>query len=128
MGCGFSKENDRNAAGLVGGHLPDHTSEVFTAAEMVTGGGVTSRIELSLSAQGLKDKDINSKSDPFCVVYMRSATAKEWTEVGRTEIIANHLNPDWVTRIMIYYHFEEIQHIKFAVYDCDTSFNSSEEH
>jgi hypothetical protein len=126
MGCGFSKENDRNAAGLVGGHLADHTGEVFTAAEMVTGGGVTSRIELSLSAQGLKDKDINSKSDPFCVVYMRSATAKEWTEVGRTEIIANHLNPDWVTRIMIYYHFEEIQHIKFAVYDCDTSFNSSE--
>ena len=51
MGCTGSKENDRNAAGLVGGHTLDHADDVFTAAEMVTGGGVTSRIELSLSAK-----------------------------------------------------------------------------
>ena len=126
MGCVSAKENDRNAAGLGMNENEHHDAEVFQMAEMITGGGATSRIELSLSAQQLKDKDINSKSDPFCVVYMRGALETNWKEVGRTEIVANHLHPEWVTRVNIYYHFEEIQHIKFAVYDCDTSFHSSD--
>lgn len=126
MGCMSSKENDRNAAGLEIHESEKNDAEVFQMAQMVTGGGVTSRIELSLSAQCLKDKDISSKSDPFCIVYMKGPLDNDWKEVGRTEIVANHLHPEWVTRINIYYHFEEIQLIKFAVYDVDTSFHSSD--
>lgn len=53
MGCVMGKENDKNATGL--NFKQDHIDqlETFTAAEMISG-GVTSRIELSISAQNLK--------------------------------------------------------------------------
>ena len=86
----------RNAAGIaVKGGEDFHTDEAFQAAELVTGGGVTSRIELSLSAQGLKNKDILSKSDPFAVVYLKGPKDADFIEVGRTEIVANNLDPTW---------------------------------
>ena len=94
MGCISSKENDKNSTGLDFSKTDAETAEAFAAAELITGGGVTSRIELSISAQGLKDKDIMSKSDPFCVVSLKNAKGA-WEEIGRTEIIANNLNPNW---------------------------------
>jgi len=62
---------------------------------MIFGGGVTSRIEISLSAQGLKNKDMMSLSDPFAVVYLKGPKDADFIEIGRTEIIANTLSPTW---------------------------------
>uniref|UniRef100_A0A1I7XM86 C2 domain-containing protein n=1 Tax=Heterorhabditis bacteriophora TaxID=37862 RepID=A0A1I7XM86_HETBA len=52
----------------------------------------SARIILTMSARNLKDTDINSVSDPFCVVYASYSTAriKHWKDIGRTE--ASDLN------------------------------------
>ena len=52
MGCLSSKELDTNATGLSSKASEIERAEAFSAAELITGGGVTSRIELSISAQG----------------------------------------------------------------------------
>lgn len=39
-----------------------------------------------------------------------------WEEIGRTEAITNTLNPDWATKICMYYNFEEQQRLQFEMY------------
>jgi len=76
-------------------------------------------VELSVSCKGLLDRDILSKSDPVCVLYMKNRT--EWTEFARTERIKNSLDPSWQKKIIIDYRFEERQLLKFLIYDKDNS-------
>ena len=63
--------------------------------------------------------DVLSKSDPMCVVWIESRDQNGWTEHSRTEVIKNSLNPEFSTQICIEYHFEELQKMKFAIYDVD---------
>ena len=42
-----------------------------------------------------------------------------WEEVGRTEIIEDSLNPEFVTPIELVYYFEENQKFKIVAYDAD---------
>lgn len=53
------------------------------------------------------------------VVFEKSITDKCWRELDRTEVIQNTLNPDFVKKIVMEYHFEEQQRLNFAVYDVD---------
>ncbi|GLT95360.1 hypothetical protein SLE2022_130460 [Rubroshorea leprosula] len=80
-------------------------------------------LELTLSASNLCDRDITSKSDPMAVLY---AKKKDGTleEVGRTEVILNSLNPAWIEKISIAYHFEMVQPLVFHVYDVDTKYHN----
>ncbi|VVC25773.1 Hypothetical protein CINCED_3A006086 [Cinara cedri] len=80
----------------------------------------TSEIELSLSCRNLLDCDVFSKSDPMCVVYMKTPESFKWNEICRTECINNSLNPDFVTKAHILYRFEVQQLIKLEVYDIDS--------
>ena len=75
-------------------------------------------IEISVACQKLADMDITSKSDPVCVMFMKSKD--NWIEIGRTERLKNNLNPVWVQKFVVDYHFEERQLIKFEVYDWDS--------
>lgn len=63
--------------------------------------------------------DITSKSDPMCVVYLKDSYSDRYFEVGRTEVIKNTTNPDFVRAIPIMYNFEEHQKLRFDVYDSD---------
>jgi hypothetical protein len=45
------------------------------------------RVVLSFSANGLKDLDVLSKSDPQLFLYVCSPVQPSWAEVGRTEKI-----------------------------------------
>ena len=56
---------------------------------MTTGAGVslypglpTTTLQLSLSAKGLPKKDTLSKSDPVCILYVKSKD--EWIEAGES--------------------------------------------
>ena len=40
-------------------------------------------------------------------------------QYGRTEALKNTLNPKFTTTIEMDYRFEEVQHLRFAVYDID---------
>ncbi|KAH9363693.1 hypothetical protein HPB48_002028 [Haemaphysalis longicornis] len=78
------------------------------------------KVEISVSCRQLKDMDFFSKSDPMCVLFMRESDSDRWREVGRTETIDNCLNPDFVTKFIVDYYFEERQQLMFKVYDIDS--------
>ncbi|KAF8038956.1 hypothetical protein BT93_B1495 [Corymbia citriodora subsp. variegata] len=82
-----------------------------------------SQIELSLSASKLRDRDVMSKSDPMAVVYLRKRDGM-LGELGRTEVILNSLDPSWIEKISLAYHFETVQHLVFHVYDVDTKYHN----
>lgn len=45
----------------------------------------TASVELSMKCTGLSDKDLLSKSDPVCVLFLKKNG--QWYEIGRTEVI-----------------------------------------
>uniref|UniRef100_A0A3P8NTN6 Copine 8 n=1 Tax=Astatotilapia calliptera TaxID=8154 RepID=A0A3P8NTN6_ASTCA len=68
----------------------------------------------------LLDRDTFSKSDPICVLYTQAMGNREWREFGRTEVIDNTLNPDFVRKFILDYFFEERQNLRFDLYDVDS--------
>ncbi|XP_020494441.1 copine-8 isoform X2 [Labrus bergylta] len=78
------------------------------------------KVEITVSCRNLLDLDTFSKSDPICVLYTQAMGNKEWREFGRTEVIDNTLNPDFVQKFMLDYFFEERQNIRFDLYDVDS--------
>ncbi|XP_052192155.1 protein BONZAI 3 [Diospyros lotus] len=81
------------------------------------------QIELSLSASKLLDRDIASKSDPMAVVYMKNRDGT-LEELGRTEVIMNCLEPEWIEKINVTYQFEIVQPLVFHIYDVDTRYHN----
>ena len=87
-----------------------------------------------MECSDLPRMDVMSKSDPFIVAYEMNS-AKEWIELGRTEVIVNSQaflllsclksSPAFVKKIFLTYKFEEIQKLRFVVYDADTEGDSS---
>lgn len=77
--------------------------------------------------RNLCDTGVLSKSDPrvffhsdlililVVVVFEKSFPDNQWVELDRTEIIHNHLNPDFAKKIVMEYHFEEQQRLNFVV-------------
>ncbi|KAF7668284.1 hypothetical protein LDENG_00021490 [Lucifuga dentata] len=74
----------------------------------------------NLFDRNLLDRDTFSKSDPICVLYTQGMGNKEWREFGRTEVIDNTLNPDFVRKFILDYFFEERQNLRFDLYDVDS--------
>ncbi|KAJ7945613.1 Protein BONZAI like [Quillaja saponaria] len=87
--------------------------------------GLFSQIELSFAASGLRDRDVVSKSDPMMVIYTKGRNGA-LEEVGRTEVVLNTLDPTWITKHILTYHFEVVQILVFRVYDVDTQFHNVE--
>ncbi|KAJ4933797.1 hypothetical protein JOQ06_006608, partial [Pogonophryne albipinna] len=73
-----------------------------------------------LCCRNLLDRDTFSKSDPLLVLYTQGAECKQWREFGRTEVIDNTLNPDFIRKYILDYFFEEKQNLRFDVYDIDS--------
>ncbi len=74
---------------------------------------LSNKVELSFSCRNLADLDTFSKSDPQVHVLIKDSRASQYYLVGKTEMIKNNLNPDFVTTIKIDYYFEKEQFIKF---------------
>uniref|UniRef100_A0A674N104 Copine family member 9 n=1 Tax=Takifugu rubripes TaxID=31033 RepID=A0A674N104_TAKRU len=53
---------------------------------------------------------------------------KEWREFGRTEVIDNTLNPDFVRKFVLDFFFEEKQNLRFDVYNVDTKSSNFSKH
>lgn len=84
--------------------------------------GLFSQIELSLSASNLPDRDVLSKSDPMVVIYGKGRDGV-LKELGRTEVVLNSLNPKWIGKHTVAYHFEVVQTLLFRVYDVDSQWH-----
>eukprot|EP01133_Synstelium_polycarpum_P008013 gene8013-9414_t len=78
-----------------------------------------SKVELSFSCRELKNYDAFSKSDPQIYVYNQAIGQREWILAGRTEKVPNDLNPTFLSTVVVDYHFENVQHLKFIVVDVD---------
>ena len=102
-----------------GGAPPPYTS-AGGPTNLQTFENPVQQVELKISCRNLVDMDIFSKSDPFVVVYTKSNVKSEWREIGRTEVIMDNLNPDFVKSFKLDYFFEEQQYLKFDVYDLDS--------
>ncbi|KAL4656776.1 copine-8-like isoform X1 [Arapaima gigas] len=86
------------------------------------------KVEISVSCRNLLDMDTFSKSDPICVLYTQGLGSKEWREFGRTEVIDNTLNPDFVRKFILDYFFEERQNLRFDLYDVDSKSTNLSKH
>ncbi|RWS30816.1 copine-5-like isoform X4 [Leptotrombidium deliense] len=81
----------------------------------------TTQVEISISCRDLLDCDILSKSDPQVVVYMKDSFGDQYYEVGKTEVIYDNLNPNFIKKFIVNYNFEVVQQMKFEVWDIDMS-------
>ncbi|ESO82328.1 hypothetical protein LOTGIDRAFT_198063 [Lottia gigantea] len=86
-----------------------------------TGIAPATLVELAVSCRKIIDADVFSKSDPMCVLFVYDSKNIKWKEFGRTEIIWNNLNPDFVHKFVIRYYFEQLQKLKFEIYDVDSN-------
>ncbi|XP_055021887.1 copine-5 [Boleophthalmus pectinirostris] len=86
----------------------------------ISGSIPATKVEISVSCRNLLDRDTFSKSDPLVVLYTQGVECKQWREFGRTEVIDNTLNPDFVRKYILDYFFEEKQNLRFDVYDIDS--------
>ena len=77
----------------------------------------TSLVEISISCKDLIKKDLLSKSDPFCILYLKEGSS--YRELGRTEMIKDNQNPVFQKTIITRFYFEEEQIVKFSVEDYD---------
>uniref|UniRef100_A0A8C6Q7G7 Copine family member IX n=1 Tax=Nothobranchius furzeri TaxID=105023 RepID=A0A8C6Q7G7_NOTFU len=50
---------------------------------------------------------------PVVVLYVQAVGTKEWREFGRTEVIDNTRNPDFVRKFVLDFFFEEKQNLRF---------------
>ncbi|XP_077983010.1 copine-3-like [Glandiceps talaboti] len=96
-----------------------------TAMTPGTAGNPASKVELRISCKNLLDKDITSKSDPLVVLLMEQGS--RWYEFDRTDRVMNSLNPQFSKPFVVDYFFEEVQKLKFAVYDIDNSTTSMDD-
>ncbi|XP_077983479.1 copine-8-like isoform X2 [Glandiceps talaboti] len=86
------------------------------------------QVEVSVSARNILDMDTFSKSDPICVMYVQKVGSDKFVEYGRTEIIWDNLNPDFVEKFSLDYFFEERQELKFELYDVDSNTDDLSKH
>jgi len=63
--------------------------------------------------------DKRSKTDSFAVLFQKNKGKN--VKLGQTEMIADSLNPEFVTSIEVDYFFEESQNFLLEVYDCDNA-------
>ncbi|KAL9270921.1 BONZAI 1-like protein [Drosera capensis] len=63
------------------------------------------------------------QSDPMAVVYIKRGDGT-LEELGRTEVVLNSINPTWIVKVNVTYHFEVMQSLVFCVFDVDTQFHN----
>uniref|UniRef100_A0A8C6S5E4 Copine VII n=1 Tax=Neogobius melanostomus TaxID=47308 RepID=A0A8C6S5E4_9GOBI len=74
-----------------------------------------SKVELRVSCKNLLDRDTLNKSDPSVILLVQ--TNGQWTELDRTEVIKSNLHPVFGKVFCVDYYFEEVQKLRFEVYD-----------
>ena len=85
-------------------------------------------ISVEVHADGLRDRDVLSGSDPMAVLFVWSTAVpygspgsvkSDWVEVGRTERVANNHSPRFTTRIAVPFQFETVQRLRVRLVDVD---------
>ncbi|XP_024120647.1 copine-4 isoform X2 [Oryzias melastigma] len=83
------------------------------------------KVELRLTCKGISDRDALSKPDPCVVLNMQSHG--QWMEVDRTETIRSCVNPTYSKVFTLDFYFEEVQRLRFELFDINSSHNGLKE-
>ncbi|KAM4600746.1 copine-4 [Polymixia lowei] len=83
------------------------------------------KVELRLTCKGISDRDALSKPDPCIALKMQSHG--QWLEVDRTELIRSCVNPTFSKVFTLDFYFEEVQRLRFELYDISSSHNGLKE-
>ena len=110
----FYSDNRSKAISNYTGIESVNTSELATL-----NGTAFPLVNIHVCAKNLKDVDLVTVSDPLCALYIYNQG--QWVESGRTEVVWNNLNPEWVTFFTVMYIFEIKQYLRFVVYDVDAN-------
>ncbi|XP_056141591.1 copine-4 [Lampris incognitus] len=73
------------------------------------------KVELRVTCKGISDRDALSKPDPCIALKMQSHG--QWLEVDRTEVIRSCVNPTFSKVFNLDFYFEEVQRLRFELYD-----------
>uniref|UniRef100_A0A8C9SQQ4 Copine 5 n=1 Tax=Scleropages formosus TaxID=113540 RepID=A0A8C9SQQ4_SCLFO len=86
----------------------------------VTGSIPATKVEITVSCRQRVTCLLFLLLLPVCILYTQEVETKQWKEFGRTEVIDNTLNPDFVQKYILDYFFEEKQNLRFDLYDVDS--------
>uniref|UniRef100_A0A8C5D911 Copine-4-like n=1 Tax=Gouania willdenowi TaxID=441366 RepID=A0A8C5D911_GOUWI len=103
-------------------------SDIYEAAANSLGlfsSSCLTKIELRLTCKNLSDRDALSKPDPCFILKMKSHG--QWMEVDRTEVIRSSVNPTYSKVFTLDFYFEEVQRLRFELYDINSSYNGTKE-
>ena len=112
-----NKHLDARAVGGSGVGKGGDIDAAVLAATNFSQGGMVQRLEIAISCENLPNMDTMSQSDPFAVIYKQQG--RMWQKLGMTEVIHDNLNPSFVKKIQVDFHFEQQEHYKVEVYDSD---------
>eukprot|EP01084_Bolivina_argentea_P247069 413380_1 len=85
-----------------------------------SGAVLSERLEIFISCRNLPKMDLNSPSDPFVVISQKNEKNSRFEELCKTEVVQDNNNPEFSKQIVIDYKFEEVQLIRFDIYDADS--------
>ncbi|CAM9807249.1 unnamed protein product [Lampetra planeri] len=83
--------------------------------DIVSASPCLAKVELRVSLRGLHDRDALSRTNPCVALLMQSCA--QWMEVERTEVMKSTLSPVFSKVFTVDYYFEEVQKLRFEVYD-----------
>lgn len=86
-----------------------------------------SKLELSLSCSDIPRMDVLSKSDPFCIVYLRRSE-ENWEKLGKTETIYDTHECKWVRKFYMHDTTAVGAEMRVEVYDRDSERDAVVEH
>ena len=76
------------------------------------------KVGITIECTNLPNLDFGSKTDAFCVLWQINPNGQQ-QKLGQTEVVADSLNPVFVTSITVDYYFEQQQNLRVDVYDAD---------
>jgi hypothetical protein len=79
----------------------------------------STQVDIHVSCRDLVRLDVFSQSDP--IVRLECFNNGRWTEIGRTEWLQNQKNPNFTKAFTLDYHFEQVQRLRFSVFDIDNA-------
>ncbi|XP_012994669.3 copine-4 [Esox lucius] len=83
------------------------------------------KVELRVTCKGISDRDALSKPDPCVLIKMQSHG--QWLEVDRTEVIRSSISPTFSKVFTLDFYFEEVQRLRYELYDISSSHNGIKE-
>jgi len=80
-------------------------------------------VQLLLSCEGVKSRDVASKSDPFAELQVFDASRETWQSLGRTNYLSNVSSGAWAEAFTTKFIFEQVQRFQVQVMDHDKHSN-----